>query len=205
DTLGRAGDGLLHGVVLGRHQVRTALCLLRPVVPEPVLTRLVRADDGMAGRAPVRGRVRGWRAVAAAHVATRGTPSQVVPPATALVTLDAAGAARRHGDVDGGVTHDRPPLSGTIRHATPRRTPPPTTPSSRRDPLWTYQSRAKTRKSSSVPTRRNPSRSRSFTDAVLSWCGSAYRGRVSIVATNLRTASVPIPRPQYASPNQYPM
>jgi hypothetical protein len=104
-----AGYALVGRVVLGRGEVRTVRGLLIAVVPEPGLTRLEGPDHRMAGRLPVRRRMLSRGCVAAPDMATAGTSAQVEPPAAHRVTLRAAGAARRHGNIDiTGLVHRYP-------------------------------------------------------------------------------------------------
>src|ERR671928_157890 len=68
--------------------------LARPVVPVPVLARLVGLDVRVPGRAEMPGGVLGGGGVAAADVPALGAPAQVHPPAAHRVAVDATRAAR---------------------------------------------------------------------------------------------------------------
>src|SRR5690606_40318991 len=95
-----AGDRVVERPVPGFGQVGALQQLVRAVVPVPALARLEAADQRVAGRAEVRGRVLGRRRVAAADVAALRAPAQVDPPAAHVVALAAARAARGGGEVD---------------------------------------------------------------------------------------------------------
>src|SRR5215207_8048641 len=92
---GRARHWLVEGPMMGRRQDWTLDDLLRRVVPEPVLARLVALGDWMPSiRGVVAGVLRGRR-VATTHVAAPRAAPQVEPPAIRGETLDAAVATRR--------------------------------------------------------------------------------------------------------------
>src|SRR5664280_2429103 len=87
---GRSGHRLVDRVVLRRSQDGTVGVLLRGVVPEPVLVRLVAADHGMPGVGRVVARVLRGRRITAANVTALGTTTQMEPPAAGCLALDAA-------------------------------------------------------------------------------------------------------------------
>src|SRR5258705_12840115 len=96
----RAGHRLVHGVMLGRGQLRAVVELLLLVAPEPRLARLEAAHQRVAGGRGVGAGVLGRRAVTAADVPALGASAQVEPPAGDLVALHAAGAAGWHARVE---------------------------------------------------------------------------------------------------------
>src|SRR5712691_2540739 len=98
---GRSRHTLVDRMTDRRHQRRPALIeLIRLITPEPVLTGLEAGDDRMPGRGRVLTRMLRRRGVTASDVPALSTPSQVHPPATGRIALDAAGAAGRHARVD---------------------------------------------------------------------------------------------------------
>src|SRR5437660_7420395 len=66
------------------------------IAPEPLLARLIRADDRVLGGAEMFGCVLSRRVVAAADVPAAGAHAQMDPPAARLEALHAAIAAGRH-------------------------------------------------------------------------------------------------------------
>jgi hypothetical protein len=107
---GRPGHGLVDGMVVRWSQSRTVDEILRRVVPEPVLARLVTADHGMPGVGRMVARVLRGRRIAAADVAASGAPAQMEPPATGGEALDAARSARRDRRIDVRFAGHRPLL-----------------------------------------------------------------------------------------------
>ena len=93
DTTGRAGDRLVERMVVRGCQRRPSKEFVGAVVPEPVLTRLETADDGVLGGSSVAGCMLAGGVVAAANVAALGTPAEMEPPATRLQAFDATGTA----------------------------------------------------------------------------------------------------------------
>ncbi len=91
---GGPGSRLIIGMRMWWRQHRTVARVVYSVIPEPVFARLERLDDRMARPFPVFGRVAHQRIVAATHVPTRCTPSQVHPPAVGGVALHAPGSTR---------------------------------------------------------------------------------------------------------------
>lgn len=61
DATGWSGHGLLERVMVRRSQDGSLEILLRHVVPEPVLARLVTLDDGVLRSAGMAARMLGWR------------------------------------------------------------------------------------------------------------------------------------------------
>src|SRR5882724_2105071 len=98
-----------------RSEFRPVVILVLVVVPEPILARLERPDDGMSGLTPMCRCVPGQRIVAAADVPARRAAAQMDPPAAARIALDATRAARRNRWVDG-CTHAREPTGGRSSH-----------------------------------------------------------------------------------------
>src|ERR1700682_2100333 len=94
-----------------RSEFRPVVILVLLVVPEPILARFERPDDGMSGLTPMCRRVPGQRIVAPPNVPGRRAAARVPPPAAAGIALDATGSARRNRWVDG-CTHAREPTGG---------------------------------------------------------------------------------------------
>jgi hypothetical protein len=61
DATGWSGHGLVERVMMGRSQDGSLEILLRRVVPEPVLARLVALGDGVLRSAGMSARMLGWR------------------------------------------------------------------------------------------------------------------------------------------------
>src|SRR3984957_16672877 len=97
DAAGRARGGLVGRVAHRGGELRAGLVeVLVRVGPNQHATRLVGADDRVAGLLGVPGGVLVRGVVAAADVPALGAPAQVQPPALVRLALHAAGAARRH-------------------------------------------------------------------------------------------------------------
>jgi hypothetical protein len=95
-----AGCRLVERVVPGGSEGWAGQVLLLPVVPEPILARLVAADDRVASGLGVRGRVLVGRVVTAPDVAAPGAPAKVQPPATGGEALHATVPAGRDVRID---------------------------------------------------------------------------------------------------------
>jgi hypothetical protein len=87
---------LVNRMVERRGEARSFDVFVRAIVPEPVFAWLEAADDGMTGRARMRGRVFLERVVTTPDMTALGAPPQVQPPTTCRETLDAAGSTRRN-------------------------------------------------------------------------------------------------------------
>src|ERR1700704_1520143 len=94
-----------------RSEFRPVVILVLVVVPEPILARFERPDDGMSCLAPMCRCVPGQRIVATPDVATCSAAAQVHPPAADRIALDATCAARRNRWIDG-CTHAGEPTGG---------------------------------------------------------------------------------------------
>src|SRR5439155_26117000 len=96
----RSGYRLVERMMAGRSQVRTVEDLVTRVVVEPILARLVAADDRVPGRDRVVTRVLRGRGVAAPDVPAAGAAPEVEPPAIRCEAFRAAGTARRYLRID---------------------------------------------------------------------------------------------------------
>src|SRR5579875_3549992 len=98
-----AGTGrrLVRGTAIRWRQVRTLVVDVALVVPKPVFARFEGSDDSMTAVFPVLPGVPGQRIVATADVAACRAAPQMHPPSAGGLALGAAGAAGRHGRVDG--------------------------------------------------------------------------------------------------------
>ncbi|CRK52910.1 hypothetical protein RHCRD62_50113 [Rhodococcus sp. RD6.2] len=92
----RSRRGLIQWVVPGLGEFRSLVHPLGPVVPEPVLARLVALYERVTGRGGVRRRVLRGRRIAAPDVPALGAATQVHPPPLRGVAIDATRSARRH-------------------------------------------------------------------------------------------------------------
>jgi hypothetical protein len=97
---GWSGHGLVDRVMVRRSQDGTLEVLLRRVVPEPVLARLVALDDRVLLGSGMVARMLGWRRVATADVAALRAAAQVEPPTAGGQALDAPRAAWRYLRID---------------------------------------------------------------------------------------------------------
>jgi hypothetical protein len=110
-TASWSGGRLVEWVVPGGCQRRSSKEFAGAVVPEPVLTRLETADDGVLGRSSVGSGVLAGGVVATADVAALGTSAKMEPPSTLFQAFDAASAAGGHARHDGRISH----LGGAAR------------------------------------------------------------------------------------------
>jgi len=91
---GRSRHRLIERVVVRRSQRGPLEELLRLVVPEPVLARLVALDDRVSASSGVATCMLRWGRVATADVAAVRAAAQVEPPAAGREAFDAARPAR---------------------------------------------------------------------------------------------------------------
>ena len=121
----RSRRRLIHRVVVWRGEDRAVDSLLRLVVPEPVLARLVALGDRVADLRGVATGMLRRRGITAAHMPASRTATQVEPPALGGKALDAAGTARWHARIDVLVAgHHKPSRAvsaGPARRALPCR------------------------------------------------------------------------------------
>jgi hypothetical protein len=99
---GGTWDGRILRVGRRRGEFGPVAVLVLGVVPEPVLTRFERPDDGVPAVAPVCRGVPGQRVVATTDVATGRAAAQVNPPPADGIALGTTGTTWRDRGVDGG-------------------------------------------------------------------------------------------------------
>jgi hypothetical protein len=82
--------------MLWGRQARSFHVFVGFIVPIPILTGLETANDRVAGRIRVRGRMLAERIIAAPYVAALRAPPQVEPPTPSFEALDATASAWRN-------------------------------------------------------------------------------------------------------------
>ena len=105
DAFARPGHRLI-GRMVGRWREGWAGGeVVRPVVVEPVLSRLETPDDCMARLASVLRRVLRGRLITAPDVPALGATTQMKPPASRGLTFLTTGAGRLHSRIDHRLGH----------------------------------------------------------------------------------------------------
>ncbi len=100
DPARRTRRRLVEGMVPGRGQWWAFDLVLRDVVPEPVLARLVALGDRMTGIRRMMARVLGWGRVAAADMTAGRAATKMEPPTARCQALDTTWPARRNERID---------------------------------------------------------------------------------------------------------